>query len=519
MKLISILLALIAIALGWTWLTTPGFLFLLDYVTGPTVAPIHVDATGLLSGIPVQIFAQTLSYILPPESISKILITLAVLLSGLSTAHVCKRISQSSIIALSCGMFAMLNPFVFNRIFMGNIYLVFGYALIPILLLLVLRYIESPSITRALWLGVISTIIILTSIHYIILLPLVFFCFYMQYRKKDSDILHWQHVGAMLLLPICTCMLLLFTALHTPSWTGHTLQNINSSVFSLRPYCSTSVLWDTLTLSASWRSPTINTYPCNINPLVGIASGILFIAALAGVSSYWIAILYIISIALALGVSHISGWNPMRDSGKFLAVTALAQVLLIATASTNMNTKFRKKVFSIIILICSLTIAMATLIALHVSIVPREYPATWYKWNALFATQQTKPRVLFLPWHQYMAFDFTNHLTIANPAPIFFTNAEIISGDNIEISRNNITIQSVSQRPESHAIEHMLATNTTNNFIAELQTIVSTQHISYIMLAKSNEDEAALRDRLNHTSFLTQRSLDETLSVWEVTSI
>lgn len=516
MKAVISLLCIISIATGLLWLKTPGFLFLLDYITGPTSTPIRIDATGLISGIPFQILAHTLSYILSAETIPKILIIFAIALAGISTAQLCKRISQSDTIAFSCGIFAMLNPFVFNRIFMGHIYLLFGYALIPILLILILRYIESPSTTRALGIGAMTTVIILTSIHYIILLPFILFFFYMQYRQNNSPLITWQHISTLLILPICTCILLLLTALHTPSWTGNTLQKINSSVFSLQPYCSTSVLWDTLTLSANWRSPTINTYPCNITPLIGIASGILILTAVAGVSSYWIAILYIASIALALGISHITTWNPMRDSGKFLAVTVLAQVLLIATAYTNIQTKFHKNIFLLAVLCSSIIIAIATLIAVHTSIIPREYPTSWYEWNEIFAKEQPKPRVLFLPWHQYMAFDFTNHLAVANPAPVFFSNADIISGDNIEISRNNITVLSVSQNPTSQAIEHMLTTNTTNDFMTELQTIVSEQHIAYIVIAKSNENEIALRNNLNNAPFLTQRSLDETLSVWEV---
>lgn len=516
MKLANGLLGLFAMGIGSYWLAHPGFLFLLDYVTGPTLQPIHIDNTGLVSGIPIQLLAHMLAAFVPAEAITKILISVALLVAGISTAHVSSRITHSNSIAFSCGIFAMLNPFVFNRIFMGHMYLLFGYSLMPVLLLLILRYIQLPSSTRALWIGGISAGIILVSIHYSILMPIAVLFFILQYRKNQLQKIPRLHCGLIFIPPIGICVILAIFALSTPTWAGHTLKNINSSVFALRPYCSTSLTWDTFTLSASWKTPISGTYPCNATSLFMVASAILILCAALGLRSIWIFLLYVISILLALGIPHLPWWTGMRDSGKFLGNAILAQTMLFANATTNIRRRPLRFFYISLLLACSLVIATSTLSALLKTITPSIYPNIWYEWNTKFKNEDPRPRVLFLPWHQYVAFDFTNNLAVANPAPIFFTNAEIISGDNIEILSEHISVQSISKNPVSKDIERVLETGNDTEFTSRLQELVSQKNISYIMLAQSNENTDALRHRLTSALFLKQQLSDEKLDVWKV---
>lgn len=515
MKWVNGLLGLLAIAAGWVWLKTPGYLFLLDYVTGPTLQNIHSDTTALLAGIPIQLLAQLLALIIPTDAITKVLIILALSIAGISAAHLAKRIAHSNIIAMSCGMFFMFNPFVFNRIFMGHTYLLFGYALMPLLLLLILKYIATPSRNKAIWIATIATLIVFISIHYIVLLPIVVLFFILQYHKYIPEKIPRKHIFFMLVPPVMLYIGILCTAFHTPTWTGHALGELHGPVFALRPYCSTSTVWDTLTLSANWRSPTITTYPCMVLPGIGIASGVLLASAAFGASSYWIALLYIVSIALAMGVAFIPSWNPMRDSGKFLANAALVQALLIAIAYATLQQKVAKKIFAYVVFACASVITIATIMALQKSIVPSDYPSAWYEWNTIFAQEQKKPTVLFLPWHQYMAFDFTNYVAVANPAPIFFTNATIISGDNIEIMRDGISVESISANPQSKAIEAMLARADDNNFKSDLTTLIQHEKITHIMLAEP-EKNSGLARRLSHAHTISLQSENKDLMVWEV---
>ena len=115
-----------------------------------------------------------------------------------------------------------------------------------------------------------------------------------------------------------------------------------------------------------------------------------------------------------------------------------------------------------------------------------------------------------------MAFDFTNQLSVANPAPIFFTNADIISGDNIEIARNDIAVPSISQNPLSKEIESILSTKDPSDFHSRLENLVLREGISYILMTHSDEHEAWLREQLSSAPFVTEQHSDATLRAWKV---
>ncbi len=254
-----------------------------------------------------------------------------------------------------------------------------------------------------------------------------------------------------------------------------------------------------------------------ITPVIGIASGALLLMAVAGISSRYIALLYAGSIALALTVASIPIWNPMRDSGKFLANAVLAQILLMASAYAALRQSMLKKIYIYIVLACTTVIAVTTIIALQQSITPSEYPTSWYEWNTIFAQKNETPTVLFLPWHQYLPLDFTQRQAVANPAPIFFTNADVISGDNIEIMREGVVVDSISTNPRSKAIEAVLAATSDNQFESRLIDLLQNEQITHIMLAEpSNNSELARK--VSRVSSLTLVSTHNDLAVWEVVS-
>src|SRR5688572_15289261 len=116
---------IVAIGIVAPWLFSNGFLFFLDYVSTPTLPPIQINNTGLASGISVQLLSHILAAIVPSHAVAKILLLLILGTAGTSMASLARytigsRIpySTASIVAFSCGLLYMLNPFVYNRIAM-----------------------------------------------------------------------------------------------------------------------------------------------------------------------------------------------------------------------------------------------------------------------------------------------------------------------------------------------------------------------------------------------------------------
>jgi len=106
---------------------------------------------------------------------------------------------------------------------------------------------------------------------------------------------------------------------------------------------------------------------------------------------------------------------------------------------------------------------------------PRDYPADWYALNSYFREHHAK-KVLFLPWHMYMRFDFAGRV-IANPADKFFDPVVITSGDP-ELKGAKSYGQTADQKYIGQAL---LPAAKKGGAIAG---VLATKGVEYIVLAK-----------------------------------
>ncbi len=109
---------------------------------------------------------------------------------------------------------------------------------------------------------------------------------------------------------------------------------------------------------------------------------------------------------------------------------------------------------------------------------PTDYPKDWYEINNFLNKDKQDFKILFLPWHQYMSFDWVlnKDKSIANPSRYFF-DKEVISGTNVEIG--NIRRQDYS--PDQVYIDFLLKNKYS---ITNFGKQVSILNVKYILLTK-----------------------------------
>ncbi len=493
------------------WFFHPGYLLLLDWPGYPHLSDIHIDQTGGIASIPVQLLLYSIGSIVGAAHAQKILVLFILALSGCATMLLAKTISpkqQSSFSLYAAGIFAMLNPFVYNRIQMGHIYLLAAYALTPLAILCMIRFLRKPSIGSGLLASCISSIVIATNIHHLVLLPLTLLIFFWNEDKKAAISLH---AYTAFIAPFLIIAALIITAVAAnPDAALHTLNKNDFLIFEPVAQCSKSVALDSLLLAAQWRHPEITHAPCT-SPLFFMGSILLTgIIAIGAVRNKRLAIGAIACLILAITPIIPA----MRDSAKFLADLAIIESILLALSIEILPAvKQRGASLAILILVCVLGIPM--LWGLSGTITPQEYPASWYAWDTQLANAKTKPTVLFLPWHLYMPFDFTNKATIVNPAKSFFTHATVIQGDNLEIRQGERTIPTESNRHVSQTIEDILTRIHTNSFPEELRTVLIQEHIQYIALSHGSPEETAYKTVLGNIPYLHATVDAAGLTVWE----
>jgi len=113
---------------------------------------------------------------------------------------------------------------------------------------------------------------------------------------------------------------------------------------------------------------------------------------------------------------------------------------------------------------------------------PTNYPADWYEANEFIKLEsmaengKCQNKILFLPWHMYMSFNWLGHI-VANPAPSFF-KCPVIYGKNMEFGG----IFGHSADPNEREVEKWALNVGRTNLLEE-----NKLNIGYIILAKETD--------------------------------
>jgi hypothetical protein len=111
-------------------------------------------------------------------------------------------------------------------------------------------------------------------------------------------------------------------------------------------------------------------------------------------------------------------------------------------------------------------------------------------------------RVLFLPWHQYMTFGFSDRI-IATPAEKFF-DVPVVASDDPEFGGITPTVPNDEKRAIGQALKHP----------ETLPATLAKYRINYILLAK--DDDADSYRYLNTQPGVRQISTNDSLTLYEV---
>jgi hypothetical protein len=177
---------------------------------------------------------------------------------------------------------------------------------------------------------------------------------------------------------------------------------------------------------------------------------------------------------------HFSFFQIMRESQKFLMLWVLALAVFFGWGATKIVVMFKKQTIQNVagILLCiGLPIAYTPIMfnglngQISLSTVPSEFEQA----NKIMGDGPGK--ILYLPWHQYMLYPFTNGHVVANLGSDLFAR-NVISGDNVEAG--GVMSQSTSTR--SAFIQSLLNSNPTVN---NLGTLLEPLGIQFIVLSKN----------------------------------
>lgn len=485
-----------------------GFILTLDMVMTPRIAlPEEVGPS-----YPLYAVLHVLSVVVPGDIVQKLLLAGIFLLAGwgmyklVGDLQAGDRSPAWQWAAYASGIFYMVNPFVYGRFMAGQHAVLLGYALLPFFCWALLRFLRTPNIKTALYVAAWTIAISIVSIHTIglvaavTLIALVIFVWRRRAQpKKIRAVALWLAGVAGLVLVASSYWLL--PAMHGEGSVG-TARNFSET--DRQAFATDGGFIRVLGLQGFWaESQGLFTMPQEVVPLWGLARLALWAVVGIGFVVAWrrhrpvglgLIAVSVVAIIVSLGttapgigwlnqllVDYVPFFSGYREPHKFAGLLALTYSCSLAYMVWWLYGKLSSSSVRVAALIALCGFAFVytpTLLwGAYGQLTPRQYPKEWYAANEQL-NKEVPPgsRVLFLPWHLYMPFAFTERV-IANPADMFFDTDVVISNDP-EFA--GVKPQSPSSLKDKMGKDILPQAPKRQDFAARLRA----QGITYVLLAK-----------------------------------
>lgn len=490
-------------------LLKPGFIFTLDFIFSPKIRlPLEITNSYVLT-----LVLHFLSLILTSQGVEKLLFFVILISAGVGAYRLVD--IEQEWPKYFAGLLYMFNPFVYSHFMFGQLLVLLAYALLPFLVKALMYWLDKPSYRSAvkpLILLVIISIISLNGVYFGFLLAAVLLCLKIFQKRADKAYLI-RLIKSSLFIGVSFIVLSSYWLF--PMTAGKTATAQLVSGFDSKDLAAFQTVADSrfgliLNVAALYGFWGDNQHryllPKNIVPGWYIFAAILITLSLIGAvvvikKKNWLGLGLIIAglfgLVLGLGpaagltagiyewsLEHLPFFNGFREPQKFIALLALAYCYLAAygtvticqwIAKLKSLPRFILDILPSVFLILPIIYTPTMLWGFANQLRAADYPADWYALNQKLHQDKTNFKILFLPWHQYMSFNFAGRI-IATPAQIFF-DKPVVQGDNIEIG----AIYTQVKNPISTEIEKILGASRQLDGMGER---LKKLDIKYVILAK-----------------------------------
>ena len=373
------------------------------------------------------------------------------------------------------GLLYAVNPFVYDRLFTGEWYVLLGYALLP------WAFAAFDGVARGEWraawrFALTATAVGAASPHMLVLLAVLV--------ALDGTIRARGHVAATLGASALAAVLTVAGSsywLFAHTGVGELWQHVSSAQLALYETVSDrrfGIVGNVLGLYGYWNDVfPLKTYapywPAGAAALLALA--VLGAALLARRTSAWsVAAAAAFGVVLALGtrgpgtgtlfravLDHVALARSFREPQKGVALLVFGYAYLGSGAVDLVAARgaFTRRSAGI-----ALTAAVVALPVLYGyrelgglwgGLQTSAYPAAWSDARALLDREAATSNTLFLPWHGYYTPPFAHGRVVANPAASYFDTPTIVSrsvgepgaGDNSD-ARDAALTQLIARAPQ-----------------------------------------------------------------------
>ena len=476
-----------------------GEVFLLDWhsvaISGTTFATARGLDGGLTAGAPGGIVLAVTASVSGRAS-GWLPFAIFFPLAAVGAAHLIPDFAKGSrhLPRILAGLFYAANPFVFERVVVGQVGVLLGYALLPFAVTSALRVSDMDGwqpLGAAGWWAAMTAL----SVHFLWIGGVVVLAVVVV-RMSEPRVLCWAAASIGTVAVLSAYLFFAQLGVARPVTVGAT----DVAAYATRSDPHLGLYGNVLGLYGFWRQgPKLPKDVVHVWPY--LLAAILVVAAIGAFSALKDAerrplagVLLLAGTAgyfLALGTQgptgplfrflfdHVPLFQVMREPQKFLCLTALAYAVLFGWGAQQLLTwarQDRAMRVAITALVVALPLAYSPTFVNGLSGQVRgvTVPAGFAQADRLMG--DGPEQVLVLPWHQYLGFPWS-HGVIANPAPVLF-HRDVIVGDNVELPG----VYSTSTSSRSGYLQSRYAQGAAQS---DFGSAVATVGVRYVVVAKT----------------------------------
>lgn len=528
----------VALLILWP-LLGPGYILTLDMVFAPKLAMPEVVTSSYM----LHAALHLLNLLIPSDVIQKLLLFAILLLSGLGMHRLMRLLQPQSISAIAAqsaayasGLLYMINPFTYSRFMAGQYSVLLGYACLPFFVAALLRFFQEPSLKKSIILAAWTTIIGIVSIHTLGLVFVVAFIVLAQSawkHRRDIQLLKrfakWGTVVAAVFFVTSSYWLVPLIQGSGPTAVSiATFRASDQSAFATDGDGVIGKLVHVMRLQGFWTEREgLYLLPQDELRIWGVAVILVWTLVVVGGMATWrqkreLGVLFTVSIVVAallatgVGTTWLANYIPFfagyREPQKFVAIIALGYAVFVGFAVAKLIGMIHTKVgrvgvaIGFALILIGFTPVMFR--GFDGQLVPRQYPPDWHTMNERLNNDDGEYKVLFLPWHLYMRYQFAGRV-IANPGDRFFDKSLLVSDDPelhgvspavADDQKQLVTTRILPQAPQSSVIGRQLA----------------PLNVKYVLLAKDADYQTY--DYLDHQTDLQLVTETATLKLYRNTA-
>jgi dolichol-phosphate mannosyltransferase len=396
---------------------------------------------GALNRLPIDLLFVGLGHLGAVAIGEKLLLLATVLLAGWGMHRLAPARGEAG--RYFAGLLYAINPFVYDRLYTGQWFLLLGYALLPwafaaFLPLAAGRWRSAWRFALFTWLVGVASPHMFALLGVLVLsaaaatltttrrrgrtigaiglgcgLTLLASLYWLVPTPGLQDL--WRHVGA--------AQLQLYQTVADPTWgLGATVAGLYGYWNDTEPIRAHLAAWPlvaaALVALAAWGLAVRRRQP--IAWAVAGAAAFGFLLALGGRGP-------LTGSLFRTALEHLGVARSFREPQKGVALLVFGYAYLGSLAVSDLRAhapaawrRAGAAVVTVSLLALPLLGGFRELGGLWGSMTTSSYPQSWSETRALLDQEATGSRTLVLPWHGYLALSFAGHRVVANPAPGYF---------------------------------------------------------------------------------------------------